>query len=155
MGASQSIAAMPKPNKAIHIERMLDSNCDYIKSATRNQILVGLCNGLSNDKNPMNNQCIKIGEDDPLSLMAFNECGTTLSYTFEKDTYLTVAKRDNATGDLYYHLKTPTYDVTRPINPTLRKIYKPIGSNGSTLTLELDKLGKLFGEQENKNRNSI
>jgi hypothetical protein len=86
---------------------------------------------------------MKIGEDDPVSLMSFTESNNTLTYTFEKDTFLTVAKRD--TGEIYYHLKTPTYYVTRSINPAVRKIYKPIGGS---LTLELDKLGKLFTEQK-------
>jgi hypothetical protein len=149
MGASQStpklgelLASLPKPSKSIHVERMLDGNCDYILHQKRNHLLVGLCSS-ADDRNPMQNQCMKIGEDDPVSLMSFTESNNTLAYTFEKDTSLIVAKRD--TGEIYYHLKTPTYDITRSINPALRKIYKPIGGS---LTLELDKLGKLFVEQK-------
>lgn len=156
MGASQStvrssiqstpklmevLANAPRPAKSIHIERLLEGDCDYITQGKRKDILIGLCNGCD-EKNPMHNQCIKIGEENPASLMSFTESANTVFYTFERDIYLTVAKRD--TGDVYYHLKTPIYNVTRSINPVVRKIYKPIGG---PMTLELDKIDAIFKEQ--------
>ncbi len=140
---ADALATLPKSPINIHVERMIDGDCDYLPpTMKRKQLLIGLCSGLD-EKNPIQNQCMKLGEYDPQPLMAFAEVNNCLQYTFAGDTTMIVAKRD--TGEVYYHLKTPTYDVTHSIHPAIRKLYKPIGGS---LTLELDKLGALMKTEQ-------
>ncbi len=145
MGAIQSrsptlgetLASLPRSPKCITIERLVDGNCDFI-IPPRNQIMVGICGG-KDEKNPMNNQCMRVGDNDPVSLLAFTELPNTLSYTFENNTTLQLTKRD--TGEVYYYLKTPDYTVTRSIPEAVRRFYKPIGG---PMAAELDKMKQLF-----------
>ncbi len=125
--------------KHIIVERMLDGNCDYIPDARNNQLTFGLCNKSDDSNNPVGNQCLKIGAEEPVDLQAFTQTPDMLTYAFRKDTFLSVGKRE--TGEIYYHLRTPTYDVSRPVHDNIRKVYKPIGGHTAQ---ELDKLGVLM-----------
>ncbi len=82
---------------------------------------------------------MRVGDSDPVSLLAFTELPNTLSYTFEKETTLQITKREN--GEVYYHLKSPDYSATRIIPDAVKRIYKPIGG---PITIELDKMKQLF-----------
>ncbi len=126
------------PDKHMIVERMIDGSCDFIQGP-RNQLAIGICNKPDDKGNPLKTQCIQIGGMDPLDLKSFAHTTDSVIYTFEQDTILHVRKRAG-TGEIYYNLKTPNYDVMRQISPIIQKIYKPIGAAAE----ELDSLKNIM-----------
>lgn len=123
------------------IERMIDADCDifnHVSLAGRN-LRFGICNNTPDSKNPFANQCISIPGEEPKLLQRFEEHPKSLRYIFDRNIELTFMKRDN--NDVYYHLKTPTHEVTRPIAPIIKNNYKTMSVGNPC---ELDKVETLF-----------
>lgn len=116
------------------IERMIDADCDYLNGKP---LRIGVCNGESGP-NPLKTQCISVGDRPPSDLMEFTETNNGFKYRFTDDVDFSIIRRDN--NDIYYNLKTPEFDVTRPIQEPIRRVYKPI----SMCSPELDKIQEIF-----------
>lgn len=112
------------------IERLIDA--DMVDGK---ELRIGVCKtNNENSANPFGNQCLKIGKDLLFRLKTFSQNDNTLIYRFEHDVILTIGKRVDGTP--YYNLKGEGYDITKPIQPLIGRIYKTIGMNSP----ELDKM---------------
>jgi hypothetical protein len=121
----------------LRIERIVAAQCDYLPpNRLEDTIRVGVI-GNTNPENPLSGQAIRIGDSEAYRLQSFQDGKDSLTYTFEKDVRLTVMKHRDS---IVYNLKTPDLDVTKEINPSIVKMYKPIGMASE----ELDKMGQLF-----------
>jgi hypothetical protein len=140
MGNSVSTAVKPleAPFKnCLQIERMIAAECDFLPAnQSEDNIRVGVI-GNSDPANPLSHQAIRFGDSDAYRLQSFTKGENTLIYKFEKNVNLTLMKRRDS---ILYNLKTPEFDVTREINPTIVRMYKSI----SMASDELDKIGELF-----------
>jgi hypothetical protein len=139
MGSSSSkIEAIPSAlQHCFKIERILASNCDYLPpNRLEDTIRIGVI-GRSNPDNPLSSQAIRLGDSEAYRLQSFQDGKDSLTYNFEKGVCLTLMKRRDS---IVYNLKTPEFDVTKEMNPSIVRIYKPIGLASE----ELDKIGELF-----------
>lgn len=154
------------------MDRLIDTNCDYITapadgSLYEQVVKVGLwtntkANRFKSDKpclksieeeekelrktNPLNYQGIQIGKSPIYELKSFVRNTNSVEYHFDKEVRLLIVKRE--TGNLYYQLVSPeqNINVTRPVNPIMIRLFKPIGPFDSSSSLEIDEIGKIYKE---------
>lgn len=148
MGNTKSAAVLPEfgelRKRFFLQERIIDGNCDYIQHSdspiSENNVRVGIFGNKEDKLNPLGNQGIRIGGGDIQSLKNFMETQNGLVYEFTDDTRLTFFPCEK---DVCYNLKTPVLDVTRKVDPIIRKFYKPMG----LASTELDKITNLYKMQ--------
>jgi hypothetical protein len=135
---STSVKPLEAPFKnCLRLERLIAAECDFLPaSRSEDNIRVGII-GNSDPENPLSHQAIRFGDSDAYRLQSFTKGENTLTYTFEKNVNLTLMKRRDS---ILYNLKTPEFDVTREINPTIVRMYKSIGMASD----ELDNIRDLF-----------
>ena len=117
------------------MERILAGNCDFLpecKDADRN-IRVGIISNKDDPLNPLGRQAIKIGNSDAFRLHSFTTTPEQITYVFDKNVQLSIMKRRDS---VVYNLKTPELDITREIDPTIRRLFKTIDMDSA----EIDKI---------------
>lgn len=131
------VAEAAKPQYFI-IDRLLAANCDFLGGAgiRGNTIQFGVFGSGAEKESPLGHQGIRIGDGPIHILKAFSENGSGLVYEFEDNVRLNLFKRDG--GDACYNLRTDTLNVTRPVDPAIRKFYKPLYMRDASE--ELDKI---------------
>jgi hypothetical protein len=173
MGSSTSRVIVPALGNSpcFVIERMFDSNCDYLPTtgtAWDNIIKIGIWNGgqrfksekkglaeveeeekVNEKENPLSNQGIRIGASPIYPLKSFIRHENSVEYGFDKNINLLVAKTH--TGEVYYQLVYPEQklNVTRVVIPQIRRFYKPIGPTGNS-PLEIDEVATIFSQEINQ-----
>ena len=122
-------------NDYMKIERLIAGNCDYLPEypdADRN-IRVGIISNKDEPLNPLGRQAITIGNSDPFRLHSFSATPEQITYVFDKNVQLSIMKRRDS---VLYNLKTPELDITREIDPTIRRLFKTIDMDSA----EIDKM---------------
>lgn len=107
------------------MERILAGNCDFLpETADKDRnIRVGIISNKDEPLNPLGRQAIKIGNSDAFKLHSFTATPEQITYIFDKNVQLSIMKRRDS---VVYNLKTPELDVTREIDPTIRRLFKTI-----------------------------
>jgi hypothetical protein len=118
------------------VERILAAECDFLPETGEQVIKVGAVGSPTMSANPLATQGIRIGSEPIRRLQAASSSDTSLNFTFEDNTELSLFKRPNY--DVCYHLKTPRYNQTRCISEPVRKRFKDIGIGDATM--EIDKI---------------
>lgn len=121
------------------IDRLIAAECDFLPATTEQAIRVGIFTSSEDILNPLSKQGIRIGDSDILTLKQCVEHKNALECQFEGNVYLNVFRREESVA---YHLKTPTLDVTRTIDPIVVKHFKTIGIQDTSH--ELDKLAEIM-----------
>lgn len=114
------------------IERIIAGNCDFLaecKDADRN-IRVGIVTNKDDPLNPLGRQAIKIGDSDPFRLHSFTATPEQITYIFDKNVQLSIMKRRDS---VIYSLKTADLDITREIDPTIRRLFKTIDMDSAEI----------------------
>ena len=114
------------------IERILAGNCDFLPEtadADRN-IRVGITSNKDDPLNPLGRQAIKIGNSDAFRLHSFTATPEQITYVFDKNVQLSIMKRRDS---VVYSLKTPELDITREIDPTIRRLFKTIDMDSAEI----------------------
>jgi hypothetical protein len=118
------------------VERILAAECDFLPETGEQVIKVGAVGSPTMSANPLATQGIRIGSEPIRRMQSVSSCSTSLNFTFENNTELSLFKRPNY--DVCYHLKTPRYNETRCISDPVRKRFKNIGLGDATV--EIDKI---------------
>jgi hypothetical protein len=139
MGASGT--KLNHSNKSYFIiDRLLSANCDFLKDHRDPSIRFGIVSSKGGLHRPLKKQGIRIGDDNICRLVDCTSSNSKIEYKFENNISLTIFKQPN--NEVWYTLKTPKLDITRSIDPIVRKFYKPISM--SDASLELDKVEEIL-----------
>jgi hypothetical protein len=113
------------------IDRMFAANCEFLKGHKTQNIVIGTFKN-PEPQNPLGWQGIRIGDGEILPLKNFQKNKNSVIYEFDRDTKLSLFKRDDQ-HDVFYNLRTPTLNITEKVAPIIAKHFKDISHDSKEL----------------------